>query len=180
MVKNFNLARPYVKAIFTLALQHDKLTEWENLLHLLSWLISQDATVDILQNPNITHSKKLEFLNSICNITEEPMQTEASNFLELLLSKKKLLILPQIEISFKDYKSNYEKVMTGNVMSAFALNKEQLRKIEIFLEEKFKNKIVLDNTIDSELIGGAVIQIKDYIIDMSVKGQLKRLSEFLI
>ena len=70
--------------------------------------------------------------------------------------------------------------MPAKVASAFALDENQLQRIEDLLEKKFNNKIVLDSSIDPELIGGAVVYIKDYVIDGTIKGQLLRLSEYLL
>lgn len=180
MVKNFTLARPYVKAIFALALQQNKLQEWEDLLNFLSRMAKQGIAKNIWQNPKMSYAQKIEILNSFFKNPEAPMQKEVNNFLRLLVGKRKLFILPQIAILFKEYRNEYEKIMPAKVASAFALDENQLQRIEDLLEKKFNNKIVLDSSIDTELIGGAVVYIKDYVIDGTIKGQLLRLSEYLL
>ena len=48
------------------------------------------------------------------------------------------------------------------------------------LEKKLGNKIDLKVTIDKSLIGGAVIQTGDHMIDGAVSTQLQNLTRFLI
>ena len=60
------------------------------------------------------------------------------------------------------------------------VDQKELKKITQALEKKLGNKIDLKVTIDKSLIGGAVIQSGDHMVDGTVSTQLQNLTRFLI
>ncbi len=179
MINYITLARPYAKALFSLALLQKTISEWETRLARFSLLIQDKAAKIILDDPNISHEKKVDFILSFDGeeLASQKMQTEIINFIRILVSKHHLGILPEITIFFKKMSLDYVGILPAKVVLAFAASEEQLLRIQTVLEKKFKRKVKLEVSIDPELVGGAVMCVGDKVIDGSIKGKLKKLRD---
>lgn len=67
-------------------------------------------------------------------------------------------------------------MLEAKIVSAFALEGRQLKKLIDDLEQKFKRKIEARVSIDPELIGGVKVEIGDEILDASVRGKLEAMA----
>jgi F-type H+-transporting ATPase subunit delta len=56
----------------------------------------------------------------------------------------------------------------------------QLKAIEASLGQRLGKKVTLTSRIDESLIGGAIIQAGDMVIDGSIRGQLDKLANTLV
>lgn len=63
------------------------------------------------------------------------------------------------------------------MISASALNDEQLAAISDKLEKRLERKVKLNCSVDETLLGGVIIRAGDLVIDNSARGRLNRLSE---
>ncbi len=85
-------------------------------------------------------------------------------------------VLPQISQLFEQLKAQHEGVLEAKIVSAFALEGRQLKKLIDDLEQKIKRKIKARVSIDPELIGGVKVEIGDEILDASVRGKLEAMA----
>ena len=67
----------------------------------------------------------------------------------------------------------------GSVTSATALPASELETIRVALKKRFGREVEIEAAVDESLIGGAVIDAGDVVIDGSVKGKLERLQSAL-
>ena len=74
----------------------------------------------------------------------------------------------------------YKGIVPGVIRSAAHLSANQRQEIEKKVESITGKNIVFTEEIDSDLIGGFVIRVKDTVIDLSIKGQLEQLRHKLI
>ena len=65
------------------------------------------------------------------------------------------------------------------LVSAVALDEDQAGRLTAALASRFECEIELDNEIDAEVIGGAVVYAGDQVIDGSLKGRLGKLANSL-
>ena len=70
-------------------------------------------------------------------------------------------------------------MVKATVTSATALPDAELESIRAALRTRFGREVELDTAIDESLIGGAVIDAGDVVIDGSLKGKLARLQSAL-
>ncbi len=177
MINSLTLARPYAKAIFSLAVNQGKLEEWKQSLNLLSLILQDQTAGEILNNPNVLLPKKLELIFSIDAEYLISQKNELTNFIKILALKHHLSIMPQIAAFYQKICSDYAHILPAQIISAFDLTQEKLEKMRVTLEKRFQHKINLEYFVNPELIGGAVIYIGDKVIDGSIKGKLKKLRE---
>ena len=66
-----------------------------------------------------------------------------------------------------------------NVVSAREISAEQQEKLASALSAKLERTVNMQVSIDSTLIGGAVVRAGDTVIDGSIRGRLSKLAEAL-
>ena len=67
----------------------------------------------------------------------------------------------------------------SRVISAVPLNEAQQSAIEAKLEARLQRKVKLNCSVDESLIAGVIIRAGDLVIDNSVNGRIRRLSDAL-
>lgn len=171
-------ARPYAKAIFAIARDTKQLPEWDHALEILALIASEAQKYYILKNPKISKAHKMElFMQAAHDIAIKIDFPAAENLLRLLITQKKMLILPQIHCVYKEMMDAYQNIMPARIVSAYELSEEQTTRIKEALEKRFQATITLQCSIDLKLIGGAVIYVGDQVLDGSILGKLRRLKE---
>ena len=170
MIEQYTLARPYAKAIFTLAQQSQSFALWSEFLGMCMQLLAKFGNARALQ-AGVGSMQRAAFLQDIGNM---PLSSEQENVLKLLLRRKKLRLLAQIAFLYERMRADYEGRLTAQVIAAFPLTDEQKQQIVLALKRKFNREIILETAINPALIGGAVIHVNDQVIDGSVVGMLKR------
>ena len=101
------------------------------------------------------------------------------NFIRVLADNHRLKLLPQIYQQFEILKANREKTVEVNVVSAMEITAEQQEKLASALSAKLERTVNMQVSIDSTLIGGAVVRAGDTVIDGSIRGRLSKLAEAL-
>jgi len=172
------VANRYSKALFQLAREEQKIdlleSETKNLLDLIQ---TNNDLSNMLVNPLMTAAKKVEIVTRLFTGRFDPL---TCHFLILVCRKKRSNLLAEIMTNFLDRVLEEKGIWKGTVYGAHPLTPgqiEQIRKRTMVLTGK---TILLEEQVDHSLIGGFIVQIKDTIIDLSVKGQLNRLRTKLI
>lgn len=171
-------ARPYAKAIFEHALAENKLVEWSDyLLNLAQAVLVPDVT-QFINNPSATTEQQIELLLAVSN-SNAAENTALDNFISLLAGNKRLLLLPKIKELYELYKSEQEKTLVVDVISFSTLSAEQEKKLVESLSTKLQRTISLHVSVDPSVLGGALIQAGDLVIDGTVRGKLHKLANEL-
>ena len=100
-------------------------------------------------------------------------------FLDVLSSNDRLSLLPEIRALFQELRAEAENRLRVKVVSAVPLDEDQAGRLTAALASRFECEIELDNEIDAEVIGGAVVYAGDQVIDGSLRGRLNKLSNSL-
>lgn len=175
MSDSTTLARPYAKAIFEHALAENKLAEWSQYLLILAQAVLSSEGFDFLTNPASTAEQHIELLNTLCGATLKEDKS-LNNLITLLSTNKRLLLLPEIKGLYEVHKAEQEKVLDVDVISFSTVSADQQKQMIASLSQRLQRKVSLTISIDPSLLGGAVIQAGDLVIDGSVRGKLNKLS----
>ena len=173
MAEAITVARPYAEAVYKHAVANESLAQWANMLQLAAMIAEDDEVKMLIGNPIIT-AKQLGAI--FLEIGKNKFNSEAENLVTLLAENKRIFILPQISQLFEQLKAQHEGVLEAKIVSAFALEGKQLKKLVDDLEIKFKRKIDAQVSIDPELIGGVKVEIGDEILDASIRGKLEAMA----
>jgi F-type H+-transporting ATPase subunit delta len=173
MSQALTLARPYARAAFSMAQDENGLAGWSSALGFAAQVAADPRAASLLLNPQLSHAEAVSLL-SIDGAGES-----FSRFLALLAENRRLAQLPEIAGLYEELKAEVERVVKATVTSATALPAGELDTIKAALKKRFGREVELDTAIDASLIGGAVIDAGDVVIDGSLKGKLSRLQAAL-
>lgn len=176
MAELSTLARPYARAAFESAAADNSLQQWADALALLAGIAVQDKVVTLIQAPSLTVEQKSDALLQLCG---DEVGRKTGNFVKLLAENHRLGLLPQVHEQFHALKTEREKVVDVELISAIAVDAAQQEKLAKALAARLEREVNISVSVDSDLIGGAVIRAGDMIIDGSVRGRLSKLAEAL-
>ena len=175
MTQPLTIARPYARAAFDFAKAHAAEDEWAGKL-----AFAAEASVD----PRVTvlfGDPRIEprTLASLLQREGEPADSAFTHFLELLADNRRLRELPEIAALFEQMKRQAEHVLKVQVRSAVPLDDAQAGQLVEALKRRYHSDIELVRTIDPSVLGGAVIDVGETVIDGSLKSRLAKLETAL-
>jgi len=171
------IARPYARAAFEYAMEKNALPAWQAMLDAAAVTAEDARVIQMLSNSEkFSNTQMADFF---CEILQPLLNVEMKNFIRLLASYKRLPALPDIAKAFKQQCDQKNRTIAGEVVSASALNEDELQKIAKALTQRLKLTVTLINKIDAKLLGGAIIRVGSMVIDGSVLGKLRRMMNFI-
>ena len=173
MSQALTLARPYARAAFGIARDAGDYASWSNALAFAARVAADPRVTDLLGSPKLTHADAVSLL-AIDGASEQ-----VRSFLALLADNRRLALLPEIAGLFEELRTEAERVVKARVTSATALGAGELEGIKAALKKRFGREVEIETAVDASLIGGAVIDAGDVVIDGSLKGKLGRLQAAL-
>jgi F-type H+-transporting ATPase subunit delta len=176
MSETNTVARPYAKAIFKHALDANQLAHWSIILRDMAMLIEQPDAKSFLSNPATTIDQKVQLLMIVCTSTNKDHSQSAENIVRALVENRRQLILPDIFAQYEALRAEQEKTLNVSVTSFATLTQEEQTSLIASLSKRLQRQVTLEINIDKSLLGGAIIQAGDLVIDGSVRGQLNKLS----
>jgi F-type H+-transporting ATPase subunit delta len=173
MAEAITVARPYADAVYKMAVANNSLSQWSKMLQLAAEIAEDEQVKLLIGNPRVS-AKQLGDI--FLEIGRSKFNAEARNLVMLLIENKRVVVLSQISQLFEQLKARHEGVLEARIVSAFAIENRQLKKLVEDLEQKFKRKIEAQVSIDPELIGGIKVEVGDEILDASVRGKLEAMA----
>lgn len=173
MSQALTLARPYARAAFAVARDTSSLSAWSDALGFAARICADPQVAGLLGNPKLTSASTVDLL------APETAGEAFGNFLGLLFDNRRLALLPEIAGLFDELRFESERVVRAKVTSAAELIPAELETIKAALRRRFGREVEVETAVDASLIGGAVIDAGDVVIDGSLKGKLGRLQAAL-
>jgi F-type H+-transporting ATPase subunit delta len=170
------LARPYAEAVFKRAKEAKASDKWSEMLAFVALVMQDKDLVALVKNPKVTED---QIVGLILEISPGMLDKEGENFVKLLAQYDRLLLAPEIAILYENYKAEDEGYVDVDVSSAFALTKEEEKKLTSSLKKTLNKTIRMNTNVDKTLIGGFLARAGDIVIDGSIKGQLQQLTKRL-
>lgn len=176
-MKNTSVAHKYAKALFEEALAKEELLACQQgLEEIVRVARMRDSLRRILAHPFIAGPEKKAILRAALGEYATPL---LKRFLNLVVEKRRFDLLFAIAQEFQDEVDRYQKVQAIHVRTALPMTEGQRKTLKDHLETWLRSKVRMGVQVDSQLIGGLVIQTQDRECDQSLKGQLKRLQQQL-
>lgn len=173
MSQALTLARPYARAAFALARDNGALAPWSQALAFAARVAADPQVASILGNPKLTDA------DAVTLLAPDGAEEAFGRFLALLADNGRLALLPEIAGLYDELRLEAERVVKATVTSATALPAAELETIRAALRRRFGREVEVETAVDETLIGGAVIDAGDVVIDGSLKGKLDRLQSAL-
>ena len=166
------LARPYAKAAFELARSDDNLASWDEMLSAVAIVTADEGMANWLLSPHSTAEKAVEIIVEAVGADVDP---RFHGYLGVLANNDRLSLCSEISRMFVQLRADAEKRLQVRVVSAAALKDEDTERMRSALAKRFDREITLNNEIDANVLGGAIIYAGDQVIDGSLLGRLNRL-----
>jgi len=173
-----NISKRYARAFFDIAGEEQKLEQYYNELHQFSSVIAQNKDLGgFLANPIFEQESKKKVLEKIIGkLSLSPMTI---NFLKLLIDKKRIDILPDIETCYRQLMDETLQKVRVTVKTAFPLSGEMQSYITSSLKKMTGRTVDVTVENDKNLLGGIVIGVGDTLYDGSIKNQLNNMRNLL-
>lgn len=169
------LARPYARAAFELASEQHALGEWAQRLAFAAQVAADVQTAPLFGDPRIAPAQ----LASLFRPEGEPADSPFARFIAMLAENHRLHALPEIAALFEQLKREAERVLKVRVRSAVTIDAAEAARLRDALKRRFNREIELEQALDPTILGGAVIDAGEMVIDGSVRGRLTRLESAL-
>jgi F-type H+-transporting ATPase subunit delta len=175
MADRLTIARPYARAAFRVAGR--KLADaWAQALQVGAAVVQDTRVASLLGNPRVTPQQLADLVNGVIKDAGIAVGQEGENLVRTLAANHRLGYLPEIAARFEELKDAAFGVADVTVTSAAALDKGEQDKLAAVLAKKLDRKVRLHCMVDQDLIGGAVLQSGDLVIDGSLRTRLQRLA----
>jgi F-type H+-transporting ATPase subunit delta len=162
MAELTTIARPYAKAAFVFAKEHDALEQWEKMLGLAAAVAGDASMRAYLDQPELDDATKVSAFAEVCG---DELDESARNFVAQLTQNKRLPLLPIILQLFHELLAEQQQFTDVEMISAFELDDAATDKLVAALKKRLGTEVL--------------VRAGDTVIDGSVRGRLNRLAEQL-
>ena len=169
------VARPYAKAAFDFAVEHQSLDRWQSMLAFTAEVTRDEQIEELLSGATAPEALSATFI-AICG---EQLDDAGQNLIRVMAENKRLRVLPEVLQQFIELRAALEATVEVEVTSASALSEEQQAKIAAAMEKRLSRKVKLNCKIDKSVLAGVIIRAGDMVIDGSVRSRLERLADVL-
>lgn len=173
MAEISTVARPYAQGVFRLAREHDALAHWSEQLDLAAAVIGDQEMVLVLGSPRLTGEQKAQLVIDVCG---DGLDDAGRNLVRLLLANRRINLMPEIARQYRRLRADAERTVEARLITAQPIEDAVRDRVADALAKRLERKVTLDTAVDESLIGGAIVQAGDMVIDGSVRGRLTRLA----
>ncbi len=175
MSSALTLARPYARAAFELARSNNALGDWAGKLAFAAQVAADPRVTALFGDPRVAQAD----LAALVTPEGEAGDSPFAGFVRVLSENGRLPVLPEIGALFEELKHEAERVLKVSVRSATPIDAAETVKLKDALKRRFGRDIELEQSVDASMLGGAVIDAGEVVIDGSVRGRLARLEQAL-
>jgi F-type H+-transporting ATPase subunit delta len=166
------IAQVYGRALFEVALEHEKLDEIRDQLGELADALAENRDLQtFFFSPYFSTDEKKEGLGKALTGANESLV----NFLELLIEKHRMPAVFRIRRELDRLWEKENDILPVQVTSAIELEKKTLDGLGKEIGEQTGRKVELSSVVDPDIVGGIVLRVGNSILDASIKSRLNQL-----
>lgn len=139
-------------------------------------LFDLPETRRILKSPVMPPDLKKSLLAYACEVSKAG--PELLSFAQQVVEAGRTSHLPEISKAVRRLLDEKRGIAEANTMTAEPMSDAQKGELSSALEKVFKKKIVMKNEINKKVLGGFVVNIGNYTIDLSLKSRLNSVADF--
>jgi ATP synthase F1 delta subunit len=165
-------ARVYAGALFDVARQKGKLDPVGAGLGQFADAVEANRDMQVfLFSPYFSSAEKAAGLGRAV----EGAEAELVNFLELLVEKQRMTEIFRIRREFDQLWKQEDKRIDVTVTSAVELDPAVVAKVGEEIERQTGQRVSPATRVDSEILGGIVLQVGNMVLDASIRSRLEKL-----
>lgn len=173
-----NIAKRYARALFDIASEEQGLGKYGGELEAFSSVVEKSPELkSFLLDPVFDEPQKRAVVGDL--IARTGVSPLLANFLNLLVDKRRLGILPQIQGCYREMIDEALKNIRVEVKTALPLSDGMEKKLAGRLAAMTGKKVIMAIEEDASLLGGIVVTIGDTRYDGSIRTQLDKIRNLL-
>tara|TARA_B100000965_G_scaffold276956_1_gene234749 strand:+ start:1068 stop:1604 length:537 start_codon:yes stop_codon:yes gene_type:complete len=172
MIELTPLARPYAKALFASALESKNVEEISNELRTIAIASATNEVINVIESPVLSRQEVVKIL---FDLLDEEISEKSKKMIEILAENKRLNLLGTIYTIYQELLEEHKEQKSVEVLVAFDPSKEAEENIKHKLKSKYGDDANISFSKDPQMMGGLSIKIGDEMLDLSIKGKIKKL-----
>jgi ATP synthase F1 delta subunit len=165
-------ARVYAEALFEVGRDKGKLDALQQQLGQFADAVDRNRELQVFFfSPYLSTAEKQEGIEKAITGAEP----ELINFLELLVDKHRMTEVFRIRRELDELWKRENRRIDVTVTSAVELDPAVVEKIGQEVERQTEEKVDLSSRVDSEILGGIVLQVGNMVLDASIRSRLEKL-----
>ena len=171
------VASRYAEALFQVG-EEENLTDklYQELSEIVNLIEINQDLFSILKSPVISKKEKI---NIIDYVFENKININVKNFLKILVERNRISSIKDIASSYKELLNEKNNILEGIAITAIPMKKEEIKKLEEKLSQKYNKNVTLENKVDKSILGGVLVRLGNEEIDGTVKTRLSKVKEQL-
>lgn len=166
----------YARALFQSALEKNILDNVNRDMILISEVCRINETKELLTSPIIPPSKKEQIFHSIL---EKNVEKITLSLIDLVVKNGRESFLPAIARVFISETLKYKGITESVLTTAIKVDESVKKQIADLISKVFNTKVIIEEVIDKEIIGGFILRIDDKYIDGSIRNKLRKIKKEL-
>lgn len=123
-----------------------------------------------LDNPLLDNKNKINLLETACG--EAPSDL-TRRFFQLVLKEGRIGALQFMAASYITLYRQEKNIIFGKITTAVAVSKDTEDKLRKLIEDKTHGTVEFNTEVDSEILGGFILEYDTFRMDTSVRTELK-------
>jgi ATP synthase F1 delta subunit len=165
-------ARVYAEALFEVGRDKGKLDTLQQQLSEFTAAVDGNRELQVFFfSPYLSSEEKKDGLKRAISGAEP----ELINFLELLVDKHRMPEIFRIRREFEELWKHENRRIDVTVTSAVELDSAVVEKIGHEVERQTGEEVDLSSAVDSNILGGIVLQVGNMVLDASIRSRLEKL-----
>jgi F-type H+-transporting ATPase subunit delta len=171
-VKAQELSRKYATAVFSQALE-----KWLGAVRAVNDRLASDSTLaDTLEDSSRSFTERQQALDKVI---PEGSDKEIRNFFYTMLKDDNIALLPDVLADLDRMVRGGPQVQVAIVTTALSLSDKEKEQFRDKLAKKYDDDLEFLFNVDPSIIGGAIVQVGDKIMDGSVATRLGAMKNVL-
>lgn len=171
------LSKEYAVSLFSLAVEGSCEKEYLDELKFVLEIIERDPDyINLLGSPALTREERSSILDEAFGTT---LSEYVMSFLKLLCEAGQIKLFPDCVAEFEKMYRDEMKTASVKVTSASALTFDETERIRAKVEKLVGGKCEISYKIDPYILGGAIIETENGVIDGSLRKSLNEMKEVI-
>ena len=166
------IARVYAEALFEVAKEKDKLDRIHDELDQFAEALTDERELQVFFfSPYFSTAEKQDGIGRAVSGADE----EFVNFLNLLAEKHRMPLVFRIQRQFEQRWKEENKKLDVTVTSAVELDPDIVKRVGKEIEKQTDRSVELQSNVDTDILGGIVLQVGNMVLDASIRNRLEKL-----
>jgi F-type H+-transporting ATPase subunit delta len=166
-VRQSTIARNYAAALLVLAQRAEDLRGWGTLIQSIADAMQRDQKLRaFLETPRVDAATKNAVLRKAL---ADRAPSKFVRFIEAVVQRRRQMLIPEIAYEYLDLVDQAENRLHADVTVSREADDKSRKLIADRLSKVFHKTVVPHLSVDSRILGGAIVRVGDTVMDGSVR-----------